>query len=732
MLRSHIQPSSPHLPPELPCQPCLTPHSPVLVSIPSPPPLPMPARRDHIAPVFDPHAPHTLPKYFSDLEFLFLRSCITTDSKKKYHATRFLELDEQELWECVPEFADPTASFTELTTAIFRLYPEADPERRHSRADLDALVSELSRLPSLSRTQFANFYRSFFLISTFLIRKGRLSVFEQSFALRRAIPQLIWPQIAQRLAIKLPDVYPGDPYPLASLRDAVHFILADSSPSTPLSSSTSKLALAAAPFISESSETSAPTLAAAVDRLVDVLAPSVCVRPSASASCPVLPSAQSLPFPAASRPDLPPPPSPHPTSCSYCSHPAHFIARCPVVAADIYSGFCRRNTEGKVVLPSGSFVPHHFAGPNLRARIISWHAANPTRPAQPVASHVLAHTPTTSHAPVPCSHESSSTAPHSPCLTPASCSTPTSTISTEGRIVELESQLAALRSHARPITVDSLASYSPSTPLQPVSHSPPPSHMDLTSVYSQQQQNVENIDTHGFPTPPLAPAILHRSPAPQFALQSDFARVSSPEKSSLPRHMNPLSCVSHAVPHVVSPPFPREQETQSSPSELAHIPEPQNRPVPLQKSSPAFHANWEFPVPHAVPHAVSPSIPREQQPQPSLIELCRVSEAQSRFSQSQIPLGAESEFQQSCSLQNTVQRRPQCSRSSSRDLSMSQPHPASHSQLQLSSFAPEINQPAHKEFTASVQLAHNCSITPRLPDAVSSRPSSPADLISFD
>ncbi|KAF7372065.1 hypothetical protein MVEN_00064800 [Mycena venus] len=157
MLRSHVPPSSPQSSSELPCQPCLTPHSPVPVSVPSPPPLPMQARRDHIAPVFDPHAPHTLPKYFSDLEFLFLRSHVTTDSEKKYHATRFLELDEQEFWECVPEFADPAASFAEFTAAIYRLYPEADPDRRHSRADLEALVSESSRLPSLSRPAYQRY-----------------------------------------------------------------------------------------------------------------------------------------------------------------------------------------------------------------------------------------------------------------------------------------------------------------------------------------------------------------------------------------------------------------------------------------------------------------------------------------------------------------------------------------------------------------------------------------------
>ncbi|KAF7374488.1 hypothetical protein MSAN_00333200 [Mycena sanguinolenta] len=611
MLRSHVQPSCPHSSSELPCQPC---HSPVPVPLPLPPPLPMPARRDCIAPTFNSHAPRTLPKYFSDLEFLFLRSCITTDSEKKYHATRFLELDEQELWECVPEFADPTASFTELTTAIFRLYPEADPERRHSRSDLDALVSELSRLPSLSRTQFADFYRSFFLISTFLIQKGRLSGFEQSFALRRAIPQSIWPQIAQRLAIKLPDVYPGDPYPLASLRDAIHFVLADSSPSTPLSSSTSKLASAAAPFISESSETLAPTLRAAVDCLVDVLAPSVCVRPSASASRPVLPSAQSLPYPATSHLNLPP--ALHrPLVCSYCSDPAHFIANCPLVTADVHGGLCTRNAEGKVVLPNGLFVPHRIIGPNLRARISSWHSEN--------SAH---------------------------------------------------------------FALDSQPPHVPAVP-RPLPSLPSPSHSSRTAP-------------DVIPVPTITPA--RSAPVLRSADVTSVPQLHSTSQSSL-----------HS-PQLASDPVSAPLPTQTHLS-LASSFSIQSRIADLEAQLTTLHNRTLCPL----------------QPQPSPIELCHVSEAESRFAQSQIPFGADSMFPQLCSPQNTVQHRSQCSKSSASDLSMSQPYPASHSQLQLNSFAPEISHPAHRDFTASFSLEHNSSVIPHVPDLVSGRPSSPADLILF-
>ncbi|KAJ7939605.1 hypothetical protein B0H13DRAFT_1850381 [Mycena leptocephala] len=46
----------------------------------------------------------------------------------------------------------------------------------------------------------------------------------------------------------------------------------------------------------------------------------------------------------------------------------------------IYSdprGKCRRNTDGRVVLPSGAFVPRTIQGKDLRARIEEWHRQNP-------------------------------------------------------------------------------------------------------------------------------------------------------------------------------------------------------------------------------------------------------------------------------------------------------------------------------------------------------------------
>ncbi|KAJ7871278.1 hypothetical protein B0H13DRAFT_1558144, partial [Mycena leptocephala] len=311
----------------------------------------MPARNDRTAPAFDSQKPRELRRYFSDLEFLFSRSRVT-DDLQKYHATRFLSIDDQDLWESIPEFDDPTASFSQFTAAIFRLYPDADPDRRYSPADLKALVTELSHVPSLSRARFLEFYRRFFAMSSFLRAKDRLSAPEQSRSFVRAIPSNIWHRAQERLHIKFPDVHPDDPYPLHDLRDAIDFVLIDSS--------------------SRSLTPHFPELPASMPAPAD---PSIAVLADAINELTRLVSSQQQLSPTAPRLDSPPS-SPRPALCSYCSNPAHFIARCPLAAADIRAGICKRNAEGKVVLPSGMFVPHRIAGPDLRTRISSWHREN--------------------------------------------------------------------------------------------------------------------------------------------------------------------------------------------------------------------------------------------------------------------------------------------------------------------------------------------------------------------
>ena len=64
--------------------------------------------------------------------------------------------------------------------------------------------------------------------------------------------------------------------------------------------------------------------------------------------------------------------------CNYCGE-KHFIHDCPHVPHDISAGKCKRNQDGKVVLPSGAYVPRDITGKFLCDCINEWHRKNPNQ-----------------------------------------------------------------------------------------------------------------------------------------------------------------------------------------------------------------------------------------------------------------------------------------------------------------------------------------------------------------
>jgi hypothetical protein len=190
----------------------------------------MPARGDRGAPQFDSTKPRELHRYFNDLEFLFTRSGVTDEAETKKHATGFLSVDDQDIWEALEEFSTATKSYAEFKDAVLKLYPGTDVDRKYTLADLDALVGEYARLGILSKGDYSEFHRQFLVITRYLLAKQRLPQAEQSRSFRRAIaPASLRDRVDQRLQIKKPDVHPDDPYDLKDLHEAVEFVLANTS-----------------------------------------------------------------------------------------------------------------------------------------------------------------------------------------------------------------------------------------------------------------------------------------------------------------------------------------------------------------------------------------------------------------------------------------------------------------------------------------------------------------------
>ena len=94
----------------------------------------MPARGEDTAPIFNKFEPRELPRFFDELEYLFMRAAITTEADKKRHTLRYVHFDIELLWRA---FADPTKTYADFKAGILYFYPDASEDDRYSLSDYD-------------------------------------------------------------------------------------------------------------------------------------------------------------------------------------------------------------------------------------------------------------------------------------------------------------------------------------------------------------------------------------------------------------------------------------------------------------------------------------------------------------------------------------------------------------------------------------------------------------------
>jgi hypothetical protein len=77
----------------------------------------------------------------------------------------------------------------------------------------------------------------------------------------------------------------------------------------------------------------------------------------------------------------------------------HFISECLTCQDYIAKGKCKKNADGKVVLPNGQFTPRNIPGRFIKEQIDEWHHHNPEAPAIPALMYGI--TPSPPSTPVP-------------------------------------------------------------------------------------------------------------------------------------------------------------------------------------------------------------------------------------------------------------------------------------------------------------------------------------------
>ncbi len=370
----------------------------------------MPARGDRSAPTFDHTKPRELKRFFVDIEYLFKAIPAMPEEEKKEHATRYVSIEVADIWETLPEYSDITKSFDDFKKAIQSLYPASDEDYKYTLADMDILIGNRQRLGVHSLADLADYHAQFLAITQFLITKKRLSEIEQKHAYVRGFPPSIWSKVSQRLQLKFLDHLPDEPYPIQDVQAAARFVLHGTH-------STALIAPVASP--------AAPAPSAS-DGVVKTEQLGSIFTEFTKSIIEALNNTQNRPRANASMTDS----GPREIKCNFCGKD-HFIRNCELVEEYRRAGKLKRNVEGKVVLPTGAFVPRDTPGNLLKERIDEWHRRNPGQLATATissATMILAETTTTPAA-----------------VAPAQTAHTTYQFSSEDRIALLEAELFNLR-----------------------------------------------------------------------------------------------------------------------------------------------------------------------------------------------------------------------------------------------------------------------------------------------
>ncbi|KDR69122.1 hypothetical protein GALMADRAFT_230903 [Galerina marginata CBS 339.88] len=316
----------------------------------------MPVRGERGAPIFDAQQPAEIKRFFDQLDTLFTRSAITNEADKKKYTIRYADYSTADLWEAIPEYSDVTKTYDDFKKAIISGY--IDEKRKYSVSDLDLLVGERQRLGIHSQIDLTNYHFRFQAISSHLIESKRIGEVDQFNAYIRGFSPSFWSQVQVRLHIKYPDHYLDDTYKISEVFDAAQFVLRGPNAISHPSHVTPSSPLPQTPQTSTSLPSTIKTeeLGSIFKSILEALQNTSTRRPASSSG-----NYSS---------------NPQDLDCAMCAGP-HFIRDCQEVEKYIQEGKCKRNTEGKVVLPSGSFVPRTIPGKYLRERLDEWHRRNP-------------------------------------------------------------------------------------------------------------------------------------------------------------------------------------------------------------------------------------------------------------------------------------------------------------------------------------------------------------------
>ena len=329
---------------------------------------PMPVYGERAAPVFNPKNPNEIGRFFTQLESLFIRSSVANEAEKKKYASVYVDGNTAETWEALEEYTDVAKTYLEFKTKLLELYHQVT--LKWILTDLDRLIGERQRLGIRSLQDLSEFHLKYNAVSIYLINSDLLSKREQSQSYFRVFNPTLHASILMRLQIQHKDHHPSMPYKINDIFKAAEWVLqgVTASSMVTVNSPGSTSLITPESNLSHSHDTGfvkteqlGSILTEFSKSIVDAIhmASQHRGKPPQSAE-----EGGSIPK--------------H-LNCNFCGSLDHFIKNCEVVLEYIRLGKCKRNFEGKVVLPSGAYIPRDIQGKRFMDRIDEYHRRNPNQ-----------------------------------------------------------------------------------------------------------------------------------------------------------------------------------------------------------------------------------------------------------------------------------------------------------------------------------------------------------------
>jgi len=333
----------------------------------------MPARGEHTAPAFDTAKPRELSRFFAELEYLFKRADLESDSEKKEHILRYVDFETEQIWKTFPEYTNDTQTYQQFKDAILIHYPDATGDYVYSLGDIDLLIGERQCIGITTSMDLSDYHLKFIAITTWLVDKEQLGNLEQERAYIRAFQPPFLAAIMNRLQVKFPDHHPNIPHKVKDVYGAARFILQAGS-----ATQTYMPPLPAAPYQFQPASVKHEASPANEDLGSLFKEFTKTILEAINHSMPnTSPEAQEARNEYARH-----------ILCLFCGGP-HPIRKCATVDQYIKAGKCRRNHEGRIILSSGAWIPRDMPGTNFKERIDEWHRRNPGQLAAASLIHTI-------------------------------------------------------------------------------------------------------------------------------------------------------------------------------------------------------------------------------------------------------------------------------------------------------------------------------------------------------